>query len=89
MPYGWNPIKAAANLAKHGVAFQAAEGFEWDTAVVRADTRASYGEVRLVALGVIGERLHSLAFTIRRTVWIISLRKASAREVGLYEREAG
>lgn len=85
MPYDWNSDKCAANVAKHGVDFAAVEGFEWETALVRADTREHYGEVRLKALGAIGPRLHVLVYTIRRTsTWVISLRRANKAEVRNY-----
>ena len=87
MPNGWDPAKNESNIAKHGVAFEAAEGFDWATALVQADTRFDYGEVRLRALGAIGVRLFVLVFTIRRGVWIISLRRASKREVRDYASE--
>ena len=87
MRHGWNPAKSASNLAKHGVAFDAAEKFDWTTALVQADTREDYGETRMVAFGAIGDRLHVLVFTIRRELWIISLRRASRREVRHYARE--
>jgi uncharacterized DUF497 family protein len=85
VPYDWDPAKRASNVAKHGVDFTAAEGFDWATALVAADTRHDYGEVRLVAIGLIGLRVHVLVATIRRsTVWIISLRKANLKEVNRY-----
>ncbi len=88
MPNDWNPAKCAINIAKHGLDFTVAEDFEWATAHVRADTRHPYGEVRLRAVGVIGERLYSLVFTIRRNAtWIISLRRASRKEIRDYEAE--
>ena len=64
------------------------ESFEWATALVEADTRHDYGEVRLKALGVIGERVHVLVYTIRRVTWIISLRKAKNEEIKRYEGES-
>ena len=45
------------------MSLQATEGFDWDTAFEREDDRFDYGEVRFVALGMIGGRLHVLAFT--------------------------
>ena len=79
MRYHWNPAKAAANLAKHGVAFEAVERFEWETALVEADLRLE--EVRLIALGMIEIRLHVLIYTIEtRAVRVISLRRANAKE---------
>jgi uncharacterized DUF497 family protein len=85
MPYEWDNRKAAANLAKHGVSFEAIEGFDWRTAQVWADMRAGDPEGRLVALGLIGGRLFKLAFVIRRSIRIISLRKASNKEMDRYE----
>ena len=67
MAYEWNAAKAAANRRKHGVSFNAILDFDWSTALVVTDDRLDYGEPRWLALGMIGERLHSLAFTIRRT----------------------
>lgn len=89
MDYRWDGAKRAANLAKHGVDFAEAEGFDWSAALVRADLRADYGEVRLVAVAPIGDRLHVLVFTIRRRgLRVISLRRASAKELKRYEAEA-
>jgi uncharacterized DUF497 family protein len=83
MRYDWNPAKAAANLAKHGVAFETVVGFEWDVALIGADL--GQDEVRLVAIGYIGLRVHTLVFTPeRRCVWVISLRKASKKEIARY-----
>ena len=89
MDFGWDEAKRAANLAKHGVDFAEAEGFDWSAASVRADLRTDYGEVRLVAMGPIGDRLHVLVFTIRRRgLRVISLRRASTKELNRYETEA-
>lgn len=49
----FDPAKDAHNEAKHGVSLQAAERFEWDTALERVDDRFDYGEVRFVAIGLI------------------------------------
>jgi uncharacterized protein len=87
--HGWDEAKRAVNLAKHGVDFAEAEGFDWSAALVRADVRAGYGEARLVAMAPIGDRLHVLVFTIRRRgLRIISLRRASTKELKRYEAEA-
>jgi uncharacterized protein len=85
--YEWDPKKAAANLARHGVAFSAIHEFQWALALVRADTR--HAEKRLIAFAPIGRRLHAAVFTIeRRCVRIISLRKANAKETRRYDQEA-
>lgn len=89
MPFDWNPTKAATNHAKHGVWFEAIEEFDWTTAMVFADVRGGYPEPRLGALGAIGDRLHFVVYTVeRRSIRIISLRKANRKEVTYYARES-
>ncbi len=85
MRYTHDPQKLAINVAKHQVWFHEADGFEWETAIIKADSRHQYGEARLEAMGLIGARLYVLVFTLRATaVRIISLRKANSREVKRY-----
>ena len=85
MEYEWDEDKCEANLAKHDVDFDAVRGFDWQTAQVFEDLRFDYGERRFWALGLIEDRLHVLAFTIRdNAVRVISLRKANRREVNYY-----
>lgn len=79
--YIWDDIKAAANLANHGVEFAAITGFDWTTALIADDIRFDYSERRQIALGLIGTRVHVCVFTDRATTRrIISLRKANRRE---------
>lgn len=86
MRYTFDPAKQASNAAKHGVMFSAADEFEWETAVVLVDSRNQYGESRLTASGLIGDRLYVMVFSLRDTeVRIISLRRANSREVRRYE----
>ncbi|MYC29972.1 MAG: BrnT family toxin [Chloroflexi bacterium] len=83
--YEWDEGKRNLNHAKHGVDFSEIEAFEWDTAVIDPSTR--HGELRHVAIGFIGDRLHQLVFTMRgRSCRIVSLRKANPRESRRYER---
>lgn len=83
--YDWDEAKRAANIARHGVDFIAIAGFDWDHALVAADTRQDYGEARFIALGLIGDRVHVCIYTDRgRTRRIISLRKANRRETIRY-----
>ncbi|OYO30216.1 BrnT family toxin [Janthinobacterium sp. PC23-8] len=89
MNYTHDPKKLAQNVAKHGVWFDIAEGFDWENAVVRVDDRNDYPETRFVALAPIGSRLYAMVFCLRETtVRIISLRKANRREVKEYENQA-
>lgn len=87
MDVEFDPAKDAGNIAKHGVSLRAAEGFDWDTAFEREDDRFDYGEVRFVAIGLIGERPHVLIFTEGshdNAVRAISLRPAEKHEVRFY-----
>ena len=83
----FDPAKNEANRVKHGVALTAAADFDWDTAVERVDDRFDYGEVRFVALGLIGSGLHVMVFTEGSdddTVRVISLRPAEKHEARYY-----
>ena len=42
--------------------------YEWDSALVRQDTRVDYGEDRFNAIGWIDDRLYQLTFTLRDDV---------------------
>ena len=87
--FEWDDDKAAANLARHKVAFERVEDFDWSTAQIIIDDREDYGELRQIALGFIGERLHVLIFTEREdNIRVISLRKANKREIEAYEQQA-
>lgn len=82
----WDPVKAARNLAKHGVAFDSAWDFHWATSVVVDRSRRSDGEQRQAAIGWLGDRLHTVIFTERpEGVRLISFRRANGAEVRAYE----
>jgi uncharacterized protein (DUF4415 family) len=51
MLYEWDETKRRKNIAIHGVDFSTVESFEWESAVIRQDTRKDYGETRYAALG--------------------------------------
>lgn len=85
MDYEFDPAKDDSNFDKHGLSLADAEGFEWETAVVREDIRTQYAEQRFEATGYIGQRLHVMIYCLRGdTVRIISLRKANYREEKRY-----
>jgi uncharacterized DUF497 family protein len=61
------------------------QSFEWESAVIRQDTRKDYGEARYAALGPIEGRLHCVCFTVRgNNLRIISLRNANEREARIW-----
>ncbi|KQT69923.1 MULTISPECIES: BrnT family toxin [unclassified Aureimonas] len=83
--FKWDPVKAASNLAAHGVPFDTVSDFDFETALIVIDGRHDYGEVRKIAFGFIQDRLHVLVYTERDThIRVISLRKANDREGKLY-----
>ena len=84
----WDPVKNRSNVRQHGLSFDAANAFDWNSAKVILDDRKDYGEARFQARGLIGERLHMLVFTLRNgRLRIISLRKANRREQRAYAIE--
>ena len=88
MQFEWDENKRQSNLAKHGVDFIAAEDFNQSSAIEVIDDRIDYGEERWISLGLIGNHLYVLIYTIRiDTIRIISLRKANKREREYYETQ--
>ena len=87
MHYEFDPVKDEMNIDKHGLSLADADGFEWEAAVVREDTRKRYAEPRFEAKGYIGDRLHVMVYCLRAdAVRVISLRKANSREVNDYAK---
>jgi uncharacterized protein len=87
MIYEWDAGKAAANLAKHGVPFDAIHEFDWTTSIERVDDRKEYGELRIIAVGYIDARIHVVVYTPRGDrLRIISLRRASRDEEQIYAK---
>ena len=80
--YEWDESKAASNLNKHGVEFDAVNDFDWANADMSIDDRHDYGEERLLAIGPCDQRIVVVSFTMRENkTRIISLRKANNREI--------
>jgi uncharacterized DUF497 family protein len=78
----FDPAKSGRNAKLRGLPFERAHDFDWGGAVYDLDVRRDYPEPRFVALGYLGDRLHSICFTpVEGGVRIISFRKASRREV--------
>jgi uncharacterized DUF497 family protein len=81
----FDEAKDSANLSKHGLSLSEAKKLEWDDALIWQDVRRDYGEMRMIALGVIGERLYCVVYVDREEVRrIISLRKANNKELIFY-----
>jgi uncharacterized protein len=87
--FEWDDVKAAQNLANHGVSFEAARlAFNDPFAVVREDRRQDYGEGRYVLLGMVQDHLLAVVHAQRGArVRIISARLAEPRERRRYHEE--
>jgi uncharacterized DUF497 family protein len=83
----FDEAKNARNVTERGLSFEQASEFDFNTALVATDDRKVYPEVRYVALGLLGERVHVLCFTsIEGGIRVISFRKANSREIKTYEQ---
>jgi uncharacterized DUF497 family protein len=77
----FDPRKSERNLRLRGIGFEKALEFDFSSARFDQDTRKDYGEIRMLALGYIGEALHALVFTVRDgAIRVISLRRANRKE---------
>ena len=88
--FEWDARKAETNARKHGVTFdEACTAFGDPLALLLPDPDHSFGEERYVVLGMSDQqRLLVVSFAERppRTR-LISARRATRRERGLYEEE--
>ena len=83
MVFEWDEAKREETLARRNLDFASVELFDWDTAVIERSDRHS--EIRYMATGYILDRLYTVVFTRRENrTRIISLRKASTREIIKY-----
>jgi uncharacterized DUF497 family protein len=86
----FDPAKNAKNIAERRLSFELVAAFDWISAWVTEDTRKDYGEVRLQVLALAEGRLYAAVVTPRDgDLRVISLRKASRKEVSLYDEKTG
>jgi uncharacterized protein len=87
MEFGWTQAKRDKTLAVRQIDFAAMTvGFLDPGRKIARDRRKDYGEERFNMLAKIGPRVFHITFTMRGSVtWIISARKANAREQKRYE----
>ncbi len=87
MRFEFEPVKDAANIAKHGVSLADAQHLNWDWLCCRPDVRRDYGEAREIGFAPLGERVHCVVFVQQGDAFrIISLRRANSREVNEYDQ---
>lgn len=88
--FEWDVIKAARNLAEHGVSFEIARKvFQDPLALEWLDSSEDYGEERYVIIGMAELRLLFVAYTLRSgRVRLISARCAEPYERRRYHEES-
>jgi len=90
MRYIWDETKRKANLKKHGLDFADAEKVFVGPMVLFEDSRESYGEQRMIGIGLL-DCLVVLIVHVEadETIRIISMRKADTDEIDLFYKNAG
>lgn len=92
LTFEWDPLKAALNLARHGVSFEeAVTVFADPLANMVNDPRHSFGEERFVLFGFSRlNRLLGVMFTEQEPerIRLFSARRATRRERHAYEEAA-
>lgn len=80
----FDPNKDVANMARHGISLKLAESLEWELLLATQDNREGYGELRMIGFAPI-VRVYFVAFTENDDTYrVISLRKATPKEVRYY-----
>lgn len=88
MRFEWDEAKNNANIRKHGIDFQDAVDIFSHPMLTAIDGRFAYDEERWVAIGLVRQIIGVVVYTERcgDVIRIISARKATKREVRLYEQ---
>ena len=87
MRVSYDPAKNEQNIRSRGLSFDSAADFDFEGALYAVDERREYREVRYVAIGMLGVRLHILCFAETADgIRVISFRKANIREVKRYAK---
>ena len=86
--FEWDAVKAAKNLVKHGVSFEAARCvFDDVFAFERCDFDSAPGEIRYVITGMVNDVILTVVYTARdERIRIISARRATKHEQEEYYR---
>lgn len=87
MKFEWDTAKSESNRKKHGIDFQTAQGLWRDE--LRIEIYAPHPvENRRIIIAQFKGKLWTSVYTMRgNTARIISVRRSSAKEVKLYEKE--
>ena len=81
----FDPAKNERNIRLRALSFERAVDFSFESALFEIDDRKEYNETRVIAIGMLGDRVHVLCFTeMTDGIRVISFRKANDREVKRY-----
>ena len=81
----WDESKRKLNLKKHEIDFRDADAIFDGPTVTAEDKRSSYGEQRLITLGILNGVVVSMTYTERQEdLRVISIRKALSHETRYY-----
>ena len=87
MKFEWDKNKESINIDKHGLDFKLSSHLFKSKMVFYEDQRKSYNEKRYIGYGVVSERCINIVFTVRkRTIRVISLRRANKSEIRKYNK---
>ena len=85
MQFEYDPGKNRANLQKHGIDFETAQGLWDDQDRLEIPVKLT-GELRTMVIGIIGGKHWSAIITYRsNAIRLISVRRARKEEITLYE----
>ena len=89
LEFEWDDLKAAENARSHSVSFaHAAMAFRDPLAVEWINLRKSYGEERIILLGMTDNQVLTVVYTERaERIRIISARRATSDEQDHYYRQ--
>ena len=83
--FEFDSLKSAANLTKHGIDFERAQGLWSDPQLIEAHARSAL-EARHAVIGRLEDAVWTAIFTYRAgKVRLISVRRARSGEVRRYE----
>jgi uncharacterized DUF497 family protein len=83
--FSWDETKRLSNLRKHGIDFRDSPKIFSGFTLTEEDDRESYGERRLLTLGLLEDQVVSITHTDRGVdIRIISIRKATKHEARFY-----
>jgi uncharacterized DUF497 family protein len=86
--FEFDPHKSESNKAKHGIDFIQAQQL-WKSEIVLLNAKDAF-EKRYLVIGTIGQQHWSAIITYRGpTIRLISMRRATEREIETYEKIAG